>query len=78
MENNTLAGCFISLIICAFIVLIFIGLTFWTDRTLDFWCSYFSGHTINIPLWLSALTSIISNGVMLILNIISEIVRLCM
>lgn len=58
MKNNTLAGCLITLIIWGFIGLIFIGLTLWTDRTLDFWCSYFSHHSINVPIWLSALFSL--------------------
>ena len=27
--------------------------SWWTDRTLDFWCSYFTGREIDIPFIIS-------------------------
>lgn len=73
----SLTGCGLFLLLLFVIPAVVIGLFFWTDRTLDFWCTYCSGHTVNVPFWLSALVTLIGNGVMFILNIISEIVRLC-
>lgn len=74
-KENT--SCLAVLILYGFIILCLIPFIFWTDRTLDFWCTYWSNHTIDVPLWLSAITTIVGNGLMILLNIISEIVRLC-
>lgn len=65
-----------SVIGCVIFIAVIAVLTMWTDRTLDFWCSYVGNHTVDVPSWLSFLVLIIGNGVTLILNIISEIVRL--
>lgn len=51
-------------------------LSFWTDRTLDFWVSYFKGINVNVPFWISILSSIFFNVISLGVNIISEIMRL--
>lgn len=64
---------FFVLIIPSVLILLFM----WTDRTLDFWCTYISGNVVDVPFWLSAIATLVGNGVMLGLNIISEIVRLC-
>lgn len=53
-----------------------IVLSFWTDRTLDFWVSRFEGVAVDVPAWISVLVTLITNFIMLALNIISEIVRL--
>ena len=75
-------GCIIALLIwlssIALVVVILIGLSFWTDRSLDFWCTYFSHHTVDVPFWMSALLSFIGNGAVFVLNLVSEIVRVCM
>lgn len=78
MKKNTnliIGTVFTSLTGCMTVIIL---LVLWTDRTLDFWCTHFSGHAVNVPLWLSAIATFVGNVVMLILNIISEIVRLCM
>ncbi len=69
----TILGLLITL--SPFVLLI--PLTMWTDRTLDFWCTQWSGHFVDIPTWLSFLATVIGNGIMFILNIVSEITRLC-
>lgn len=51
--------------------------SWWTDRTLDFWCSYIAGHIVNIPFILSFLFNLFFSGVAMPLNIISEIARAC-
>lgn len=73
----TITGLLIGLFPFIFVALLLISLTMWTDRTLDFWCTQWSGHIVNVPTWLSFLATIIGNGIMFILNIVSEIVRLC-
>lgn len=78
MKKNENLGCILPILTLIFGLFCFIVLTIWTDRTLDFWCTYISGHTINVPIWLSALCSFIGNGVVLVINIISEIIRLCL
>lgn len=69
---------FLTLLILGCLLGIIVFGTLWTDRTLDFWCTYCSGHQVNVPLWISFIATIIGNGVTIALNIISEIVRLCL
>lgn len=73
----TIFGLLIAFLPFILVALLLIPLTMWTDRTLDFWCTQWSGHFVNIPTWLSFLVTIIGNGIMFVLNIVSEIVRLC-
>jgi len=63
--------------IIAILVVLIVPISFWTDRTLDFWLTYFKGNPIDVPFWLSMLATLIFNGFILAVNIISEIVRLC-
>lgn len=53
-----------------------IPLSCWTDRTLEFWLTHFSGHTVHVPFWIDFLITLVANGVMFALNIISELARL--
>jgi hypothetical protein len=62
----------------AILVGIFVALTFWTDRTLDFWLSYFKEMPIDVPWYLSALATLVSNGLSIPVNVVSEIARLCL
>lgn len=73
-SNDGCLGCFVVIIG----LIILCAICGWTDRTLDFWCTYFSHHAVNIPMWVSCLVTFIGNGAMFLLNLISEIVRACM
>ncbi len=48
----------------------------WTDRTLEFWLSYFSHHAVEVPYWLSLLVTILLNGVIFAVNVLTEVCRL--
>lgn len=48
----------------------------WTDRTLDFWLTYFKGASTDCPFWLSCLVTLFLNAVIFGVNVISEIARL--
>ena len=48
----------------------------WTDRTLDFWCTYFKGVPIDVNYWWSVLLSLLAPFALLG-NVISEIARAC-
>ena len=63
--------------ILAILVVLIVPISLWTDRTLDFWCTYFSHHVVNVPIWMSCLVTFIGNGIIFLLNLISEIARLC-
>lgn len=76
MYNNK--GCLSILLVGATMLFLLVIMTLWTDRTLDYWCTQWSGHAVNIPIWLSFLVTFIGNGVTFIINIISEIIRLCL
>jgi hypothetical protein len=65
----------IVLVVLLILGLIF-GVSFWTDRTLEFWLSYLKHEPIYVPYWLSLLLTIILNGAALLINIISELIRL--
>lgn len=62
--------------IIGIIIIFFLFLSLWTDRTLDFWCTYLAHHVVNVPFWLSFVATVAGNGIIVALNIISEIVRL--
>jgi hypothetical protein len=57
---------------------IIVLLMIWTDRTLDFWATHFAGHPVNCPWWMSAMATIALNGVIVLVNVASELIRLCM
>ncbi len=51
--------------------------SWWTDRTLDFWCSYFTGREIDIPFIISFLVNLFFGIIAMMANIISEIAKIC-
>lgn len=63
------------LIVIAFLSL-FPGLVMWTDRTLEFWLTYAKHAPVIVPWWISTLVTIFLNGVILGINILSELIRL--
>lgn len=65
-------GCLIGFAI------LFVPLTMWTDRNLDFWLTHFSEKTVDVPWWASALVTLFGNGVVILGNLIGEIARLCL
>lgn len=65
----------VELLVVVFIVGIFPLVALWTDRNLDFWCSHFKHHAVNVPYWLALVLTIIGNGFILAANIIGEIAR---
>ena len=54
-SKNTGAGfgCLALSAMAAFYFGLVYVLSLWTDRNLDFWFSYFKGHEVDIPQWLS-------------------------
>lgn len=58
-------------------VVVLTPLSIWTDRTLDFWVSYIRGSPVDVPFVLSLLVTIVGNGVILLVNVVSEVARLC-
>ena len=51
-------------------------LSLWTDRNLEFWLTYFKGEQVDVPMWLSIVTTIVLNGVIITLNILTELFKL--
>lgn len=68
--RRSLTGC---LVISLLIVL---AMASWTDRSLDYWLSHFKGVPVDCPFWLSTLATLAAPAALL-LNIVSEIARLC-
>jgi hypothetical protein len=69
--KNTPTAIFIALIVG-----VITGMTIWTDRTLDFWMTYAKGAPVDVPGWLSFIMTIILNGAMMLVNILTELFRL--
>lgn len=69
-KNNT--GCNITISTACLFALFF---TWWTDRNIDFWCSYFSGHNVNIHWFWSFLLNLFGGIFVIIGDIVSEIVK---
>jgi len=63
-------------VLFAYSILVF-PFVLWTDRTLDFWVTYLKGTTVDVPFWLSFIVTIVFNAVILLINVISEVARLC-
>ena len=51
------------------------GVSFWTDRNLDFWVSQIKGEEVNIPYWLSFIITFICNGFIIVANLLAELAR---
>jgi hypothetical protein len=51
-------------------------LSLWTDRNLEFWFTYFKGEQVDVPMWISVVTTMVLNGIILIGNILGELFRL--
>lgn len=60
---------------CAVIGLV-VAVMFWTDSNIDYLMTYIKGRPVNCPFWLSALASIVGNGLTLAFNIGMEIFKL--
>ena len=58
--------------------LLVVPVSLWTDRNLEFYLSLLKGVAVKVPFILSLLLTIILNGVALALNIVFEIIRLCL
>ena len=72
----TLIELMIGVVLVLIIPVLVILLSMWTDRTLDFWLTFIKHSSVDVPMWLSVIATIVFNGGMLAINIISEIVRL--
>lgn len=70
-NNNSINIC------CGDGCLVAILFSWWTDRTLDYWCTYFSGHDVNIPFIFSFIINLFFSGIAMLANLVSEIVRIC-
>jgi len=58
--------------------LLVVPVSLWTDRNLEFYLSLLKGVAVKVPFILSLLLTIILNGVALALNIVFELIRLCL
>ncbi len=67
-------GCLVTSAFLGIYCFIVYLLSFWTDRNLDFWFSYFKGREVDIPQWLSFLVSFVS-PVALAGNILMELFK---
>lgn len=72
--NNDNTGCNITIGGGCLTAILF---SWWTDRTVDFWCSYYFGHNVDIPFIWSFLLTLFGNVLVLLCNIVSEIARIC-
>jgi len=54
----------------------FLAIGAWTDRTLEFWLSFFKGEAVSVPFILSGILSVVLNVIAVVINIISEIARI--
>ena len=78
MNRESNRGCITFILLTVASLTLLYVLSLWTDRTLDFWATYFAQHAVDIPMWLSILLTFIGNGIIFGLNVISEIVRIAM
>ncbi len=67
-------GCLVMSAFLGFYCFLVYLLSFWTDRNLDFWFTYFKGREVDIPQWLSFLISFFS-PIAFLGNIIMELAK---
>lgn len=60
---------------CVVAIILVLLVSLWTNSNLDFWLTYFKGHEIHIPYWLSVLLTVALNGVIFVANVIASIAR---
>lgn len=73
---TVLEGLLVLGIIFPLILGIIYALSLWTDRNLEYWLSMAKGVPVDVPQWISFLLTLVLNGVILLLNIIGELLRL--
>lgn len=77
MSEGKFLGVGCAAMIAVFLI-IWIPISFWSQRTIEYWGAYFSGHAVHCPFWLSMIFSLVFNAIIIGINIVSEIVRLFM
>lgn len=67
-------GCLVMMAFVSFYFGLVYLFSFWTDRNLDFWFTYFKGMPVDIPQWLSFVATIFG-PISIAANIIMELAR---
>lgn len=75
-DSAELAGFALTIGIFSLILGITALLSLWTDSNLDWMMSEIKGQVVNVPYWLSFLTTLIFDGFALMFNIIVSLIRL--
>lgn len=68
------SGCAPIIFILGFYFGLVYLMSLWTDRNLDFWFSHFKGQEVDIPQWISFLTTLLA-PVALVGNILMELFK---
>lgn len=75
-RTNPITATFMALLLGV----VFVVTTFWTDRNIDFWWTYIKSGMqkgeIDVPLWVSAVTTFVLAPIIIFLNLLSEAFRL--
>lgn len=76
VEEITPAHIVAGVATCLFFIPLTYFISLWTDRTLEFWLTLIKGSAVEVPMWASVLVTIILSGVILGINILTELIRL--
>ena len=60
----------------SFFMGVWVGLSIWTERSLEFWLTLMRGETVDVPFWIAALLTLILNGFIIAINLVAELLRL--
>jgi len=77
--KNSKGYTLIEVMICVVIIAVLCLLplyVIWTDGNLDYAVSLIKGKSVNVPMWISVIFAIVSNGVGLVFNIIVAIIKI--
>lgn len=66
----------VSVTLVAGILLSIVLLVLWTDGNLDYWLSKLIGEPVDVPMAISAIVAILTNGICVVANIIMSLLRI--
>lgn len=77
VQMSNISG-IMGLVAGVIIISVVAAMSFWTDGNIEWLISTFANRTVDVPLWLSVILTLLLNALVLVFNIIVEILKYTM